>query len=59
MDGTEFRNWICLVCGFEYHEAQGLPQEGITPGTRWEDIPESWCCPECGMGKSDFVMVEL
>jgi len=43
--------------GFEYHEAEGWPDEGIAPGTRWEDVPEDWCCPDCGVGKADFEMV--
>lgn len=51
--------WECLVCGFQYHEALGLPDEGIPPGTRWEDIPEDWQCPDCGVGKADFIMVEV
>ncbi|MFO1403541.1 MAG: rubredoxin [Azonexus sp.] len=50
---------MCLVCGFIYDEAAGLPQEGIPPGTRWDDIPMNWVCPECGARKSDFEMVAL
>lgn len=53
------RKWQCLVCGFIYDEAQGLPDEGIAPGTAWEDIPDEWQCPECGVSKSDFEMVEV
>jgi len=49
----------CIVCGFEYDEAVGDPEHGIAPGTRWQDIPESWCCPECGVAKADFEMVEI
>jgi rubredoxin len=37
----------------------GLPEEGIAPGTKWEDIPDDWTCPDCGAGKSDFEMVEI
>lgn len=48
--------WRCQVCGFEYNEATGLPEEGIEPGTLWADIPEDWLCPECGVGKADFEM---
>lgn len=48
--------WVCEICGFEYDEAKGLPGDGIPPGTRWEDIPEDWLCPECGATKSDFRM---
>jgi len=44
----------CSVCGFVYDEAQGLPEDGIALGTRWEDIPSNWVCPDCGAGKEDF-----
>jgi rubredoxin len=53
------KKWECVVCGFIYDEAEGLPEEGIVPGTRWEDIPEDWACPECGVSKADFEMLEL
>ena len=53
------KKWQCLVCDFEYDEPKGLPEEGIAPGTRWEDIPDSWTCPDCGAGKADFQMVEV
>jgi rubredoxin len=53
------RKWECVVCGFIYDEAQGLPEDGIAPGTRWEDIPEDWACPDCGVAKADFEMVQL
>ena len=38
---------------------QGLPEEGIAPGTRWDDVPDSWTCPDCGVTKDDFEMMEL
>ena len=50
--------WVCVVCGFIYDEAEGLPSEGIAPGTRWAEIPEDWQCPECGVSKADFEMVQ-
>ena len=53
------KTWTCIVCGFVYDEAAGLPTEGIAPGTRWADVPEDWSCPECGVAKSDFEMVEV
>lgn len=53
------RTWICLLCGFIYSEQAGLPDEGIAPGTRWEDVPITWRCPDCGIGKADFDMVEI
>ncbi|MFC5749038.1 rubredoxin [Actinomadura rugatobispora] len=48
--------WMCLVCGFVYYEDEGLPDEGIPPGTSWDDIPDDWACPDCGVSKEDFVM---
>ena len=56
---TTFQTWMCVLCGFVYDESEGLPDEGIAPGTRWEDVPEDWACPDCGAGKSDFDMIEL
>ncbi|WP_347505574.1 rubredoxin [Pseudomonas anguilliseptica] len=53
------RKWQCVVCGFIYDEALGLPEEGIAPGTAWEDIPTDWLCPDCGVGKLDFEMIEI
>jgi rubredoxin len=50
------RVWQCQLCSFMYDEAQGMPEEGISAGTRWEDVPESWACPDCSATKSDFVM---
>jgi rubredoxin len=52
----EFRVWQCLLCAFSYDEAKGMPHEGIAPGTRWEDVPDSWTCSDCGTGKADFEM---
>ena len=54
-----FRTWMCVVCGFIYNEADGLPEEGIAPGTRWADVPDTWTCPDCGVTKEDFEMVEV
>lgn len=53
------RTWMCLICGWIYDEAAGVPDEGIPPGTRWEDVPPNWVCPECGARKEDFEMVEV
>lgn len=53
------RTWMCLICGWIYDEAAGRPEEGIAPGTRWEDVPINWTCPECGARKEDFEMVEV
>lgn len=51
--------WQCIVCGFIYDEAKGLPEEGIAAGTPWADIPANWACPDCGVAKADFEMVEI
>ncbi|ACY96156.1 MULTISPECIES: rubredoxin [Thermomonospora] len=59
MSEQPYRTWQCLGCGWIYDEAEGWPEEGIPPGTRWEDIPDDWCCPDCQMAKSDFEMVEI
>ncbi|WOX04970.1 FAD-dependent oxidoreductase [Microbulbifer pacificus] len=56
---SDFRVWECQICGWIYDEAKGSPDDGIPPGTRWEDIPDDWCCPECGATKDEFAMVEV
>lgn len=53
------KKYICLVCGFIYDEERGWPNEGIAPGTRWEDIPNDWHCPDCGTSKDNFEMIEF
>ncbi|HEU0198471.1 MAG TPA: rubredoxin [Nevskiaceae bacterium] len=52
------RKWRCGVCDFLYDEALGLPDEGIPPGTKFEDLPDDWTCPDCGAAKSEFVLEE-
>ena len=42
-------------CGYVYDPAVGDPDGGIAPGTAWDDIPEDWVCPICGLGKDAFV----
>lgn len=55
----EYKAYMCVVCGWIYEESQGLPEAGIAPGTRWDDIPEDFVCPECGAAKEDFEMIEI
>ena len=50
--------YICDVCGWEYDEELGCPEEGIAPGTKWEDIPEDFACPLCAVGKENFSEAE-
>ena len=52
-----YRRWQCMNCGAIYDEALGWPEEGIAPGTRWEDVSEDWSCPTCGSAKIDFEMM--
>ena len=56
---SQYRIWECQACGWLYDEEQGCPEEGLCPGTKWEDIPDDWCCPECGISKSDFQMKQV
>lgn len=56
---TDFKLYRCIVCGYVYDERLGDPEHGIEPGTRWADVPNSWICPECDVGKDEFVMIEI
>jgi len=53
------KTYQCIVCGYIYDEAAGLPDHGIAPGTRWADVPADFECPDCGVAKADFEMVEV
>jgi rubredoxin len=55
----EYKSWVCLICGWIYNEEEGLPEEGIAPGTRFADIPDNWRCPLCDVGKAEFAVVEF
>ncbi len=59
MAEREFKLWRCLICSYVYDEALGDPEHGLPPGTRWEDVPNSWICPDCDVGKDEFEMVEI
>ena len=48
------KKMICSVCSYTYDESKGIPEAGIAPGTKWEDLPEEWKCPLCGAGKEAF-----
>lgn len=54
-----YKSWLCIICGWVYDEEAGSPEDGIAPGTRWEDVPDYWVCPDCGAGKEDFEMIEI
>ena len=59
MNADPYQTWQCRTCGYLYDEAAGDPMEGLAPGTRWRDLPDSWICPLCGTPKADFDMVEV
>jgi rubredoxin len=59
MEALSYKTWVCIVCGFVYDEGKGWPDDGITAGTRWEEVPADWACPDCGVTKADFEMVEI
>jgi Rubredoxin. len=48
------RKFECTACGYIYDEELGDPDNGIAPGTKWEDLPDDWVCPICGVGKEEF-----
>ncbi len=50
--------YICDVCGYIYDPEQGDPGNGVPAGTAWEDVPEDWVCPLCGVAKSEFSPVD-
>ena len=52
------KKYICIVCDWVYDPEVGDPDAGIAPGTAFEDVPEDWVCPVCGVGKEDFKPVE-
>ena len=58
MVDTPYRKWQCMACDYIYDEELGDEEEGLAPGTRWEDIPDDWYCPDCGAEKEMFMEME-
>ena len=54
---SDYKKYVCEICGYIYDEAVGDADGDIPAGTRWEDLPDDWICPECGIGKDDFVLM--
>ena len=50
--------WRCVPCDYVYDPEKGDPENGIAPGTAFEDLPEDWVCPECSVGKDMFERIE-
>lgn len=46
--------YVCDVCGYVYNEAEGDSENGVATGTKWNELPEDWVCPLCGVGKEEF-----
>lgn len=51
-------SYVCIVCGYIYDPEVGDVDNGVEPGTSFEDIPDDWVCPLCGVGKDEFEKVE-
>ena len=50
--------WVCDECSYVYDPAEGDPDNGVAPGTAFEDIPDDWLCPVCGVDKESFSKLE-
>jgi len=46
--------YVCNVCGYIYDPEQGDPESNVAPGTAFDELPDAWVCPFCGVGKADF-----
>jgi rubredoxin-NAD+ reductase len=55
---SDYKKYVCDICGHIYDEADGDEGSGIEPGTRWEDVPDDWRCPECGAEKSEYILLD-
>lgn len=53
------KKYVCTICGYIYDEAIGNPEKGVSPETKWEDVPEKWVCPLCGATKDEFKENEI
>jgi rubredoxin len=49
--------WECTSCGYVYDPSEGDPDAGVAPGTQFEQLPDDWVCPQCGVGKEMFEKV--
>ena len=48
------KKYVCVICGYIYDPAEGDPDQGVKPGTAFDDLPEDWVCPDCGAPLSSF-----
>lgn len=54
MEVITMKKYVCPVCGYVYDPEVGDPDNGIAPGTKFEDLPDDWACPLCGVSKNEF-----
>jgi rubredoxin len=54
---SEYKRYLCVVCGHIYDEKNGDIESKLVPGTRWKDVPEDWVCPDCGASKDEFELI--
>ena len=54
MEECQMKKYVCTVCGYEYDPELGDPDNGIAPGTPFEELPETWTCPVCSVSKDMF-----
>lgn len=54
MEGASMKRYVCNACGYVYDPAAGDPDNGVSPGTSFENLPDGWVCPQCGVGKEEF-----
>ena len=52
------KKWQCTICGYIYDPQIGDPDNGIKAGTKFEDLPDNWVCPDCGASKNEFEVME-
>lgn len=52
------QKYVCDLCGYVYDPAAGDTDNGVEPGTAWENVSDDWVCPDCGAGKDDFSPVD-
>ena len=55
---SEYKRYLCVVCGHVYDEESGDPESNLQPGTRWSDVPEDWVCPDCGASKDEYELID-
>jgi rubredoxin len=56
--GIKMQKYECIACGYIYDPELGDPDNDVAPGTAWENVPEDWLCPLCGVGKDQFEPVD-